>query len=472
MYRLTAADISHACGASILFGDETVGATTVVIDSREVKKGSLFIAFSGEHVDGHDYLVPAALAGATVLLVTNEAAAFSSQDKIEEAGATVLLVSDAQIALRNLAVFQRSLLEEESVKVVGITGSNGKTTAKEFCAAALASQFSVVSTSGNQNNEIGVPLTILRATEKTQILIVEMGMRAKGEIEDSALIARPHIGLITSTGLSHIEILGSREAIAVAKGELIEGLEPQGCAIVNIDDDFFDFYVSLARDVVISVGEGAGSVVISRVTLDNSARASATISGWFGQVGVRLPVPGQFQVRNAAYAICVCALLGGDVSKAAAALSEVEISGMRYQTIKGSSGITIINDAYNANPVSMEASLRTFAAQTIHGRKYVVIGDMKELGEEAIPSHEKIGALLGELHFHGVYTYGELSKIVAKEATDAGATRVSHYDVGTLDKLSDDILSLAKSGDVVLLKASRSMELERVALRIGEGSVR
>lgn len=473
MYRLTAKDIAHACGGSILFGDEANVATDVAIDSREVQPDSVFVAFSGAKVDGHDYLVKAAHAGATILLVTREPETFSHREELEAAGVTALLVSDAQVALRNLAVYQRALFDDTKVSVVGITGSTGKTTVKEFCEAAVATQFSTVATLGNQNNELGVPLTILRATKETQVLIVEMGMRAKDEIAELVAIARPKIGLVVSTGLSHIEILGSRQAIAQAKGELIEGLELLGYAVVNADDDFVDYYASIAKDVFITVGENEGSVSVSDVELDEYAHASALVTGWFGAIKVSLPVAGRFQIRNAAQALTVCALLGGDVEKAAQALSQVKVSGMRYSSSRcETTGITIIDDAYNANPTSMDASLRTFAEQKVAGKRIAVLGDMKELGEEGVSSHEKIGALLGELKIDILFAYGPLSKHLANAATNAGVVYVSHYEIGTLDKLSDDILSIAKSGDAVLLKGSRAMELERVSERIGERRVR
>lgn len=472
MYSMTAEKIARVLCGSLIAGEPTVSATRVVVDSREVTGGALFAALVGERVDGHDYVEKALDLGAAILLVEQEEAGkrASEHPRVQAGEASIILVRSVFKAIAGLASHQRDLMDmRNNVTVVGVTGSTGKTSTKEFIASILSSQKNVVATRGNQNNELGAPLTVLRVDESTEVLIVEMGMRGKGQVRDLARMARPHIGVISTLGSSHIELLGSREEIAHAKAELFEELPSEGVALYRYEENFSEVLRGAAQCEQISVGfDGAADVVLDHLTCDDQGCYSARISGPFGAFDFSLSVPGEHHLVNASFGIVIGARLGIDNETLKKACTHATLSGMRFARVKDEvSGLSFINDAYNANPTSMEGALRTFAHLFSQGKRIAVLGDMLELGDFGPRAHREVGALCATLPIDVLICYGELSRDMAQAARAANMSYVYHFELGKMDELCAQLAKLAAPEDIILLKASRGCALEQVIEKMG-----
>ena len=479
--NLTLAEVAEAVGAEQpsdpLSSQRVTGLTW---DSRSVAPGDLYVAFSGERVDGHDFVDAAIDAGAAAVLVS----------KPVDAVVPVLVVDDTSHAVTSLAAYWRSRLTST---VIGLTGSSGKTTTKNLVRDVLARELSVVATKANQNNELGVPATILAADADTQMVIVEMGMRGLGQIAELAEIAQPNWGLVTNVGTSHVELLGSREAIAQAKAELYEALpEGRGLAFVNADDDFAQHMRTSARleergvSVVYYSGSGGDRAVraaagrdvsfpfvwASDVQLDEVARPSFTMNA-IGFEGLELPdangshhctldMRGLHNVSNACAAAAVGLAAGVSLESCCAALEAAQPEAGRQRVLRSASGVTVVDDAYNANPDSMAASLATFSALNVAGRKVAVLGDMLELGDYAGESHKRVGELAAASGIHLLVCVGPLSRLVAEAAKDAGMDESTVRMCDNAESAFAFVSDWLKEGDAVLVKASHSIGLERV----------
>ena len=469
--------------------------TGVALDSREVVDGAVFFAFVGEHADGNDFCAAAVEAGAGAVVTTREPSS-SLRALAGEFVCPLVVADDAQAALRALAGWWRARLR---CVVVGVTGSVGKTTTKDLVAGVLARRYKTHATSGNHNNEIGVPLTILSAPLDTEALVVEMGMRGEGQIASLAELAHPGIGVVTKIGSSHIELLGSREAIARAKGELLASLTPRGTAVVNADDEMTPALLDGAhiadgvRVLRFGLGEGVGDtgdagsagdaggagappdVTARGITFDETACAAFTleVSG-VGSADVTLAVPGLHAVTDALAASAVGVALGLDVTDIAIGLAQVRPAGMRMEVLAAPGGAKIVNDAYNANPESMSAALDTLADMTCSSRRIAVLGDMGELGGLSEELHAGIGERAAQLCAAGrldaLVCVGTLASHIAEGARCGGMPdgAVRFFDTAeeALSHLTGELA--CGPGDVVLVKASRFMALERIV----EGLVR
>lgn len=470
MYRYNAREIADAIGGMFLSGDESIMADDITIDSREVKAGSVFAAFLGENSDGHAYLESAASSGATVLLVSDKDAFESRKAAFDDSAVAVIFVDDMRKAIQDLARHQRSRLHDNEVVVIAVTGSTGKTSTKEFIAAVLSPTFKVISTFGNQNNELGMPLTLLRADETTQVVIVEMGMRGSGQITELASIARPRYGIVTSVGTSHLELLGTRMNIAHAKAELFAQLPSDGVALYDFSDEFGSL-LSVAADCRhLTVGFcDHADVAIKDATLDALGLPSARYRSGEVAIDVSLTVPGLHHLLNAGYAAAIALELGVAEEEIRSRLGHAQLSGMRFSAVRNDNlQITFINDAYNANPTSMRGSLRTFAALGATGRKIAVLGDMLELGDYSSKAHEEIGELVAELSLDAVFVYGDFSSAIAAGSRNHEFVRVFEYGLDKMDKLCSDLGEYVRPGDTVLLKASRGLALERIINVLGD----
>jgi len=460
---MTDADtIITVTGAELLCGSGEAIASDVVIDSRKTKPGCVFVALPGERVDGHDYCLTALEGGARVLIVTRDAAALASVlEAAKRHDATVLRVPDALKALQQLAAHHRSRLH---CNVVGITGSTGKTTTKDFVSAALAPLLRVVYTEGNRNNEIGVPLTILRAGLDTDVLIVEMGMRGQGEIAMLCEIARPNLGLITNVGTSHIEILGSQEAVAEAKGELVRSLPADGCAFLNGDDAFTDIIAEWSAAPVVRWGLSEQcEVTATGIVLDSESRPTFELVSPQGGATIELPVPGRHNVYNALAAAAIALRLGVSPVALAEGLGDASLSAMRMEVFESASGVTVINDAYNANPVSMHAAVETLAEMQTAGRKIAVLGDMAELGSLTEIAHFRIGEQVARSGIDVLVTVGPRAERIAQGARAEGMPADDVRPCAEAAEAVEVLDDLLAGGDIVLVKASRVMGLEAVA---------
>ncbi|GAC1655158.1 MAG: UDP-N-acetylmuramoyl-tripeptide--D-alanyl-D-alanine ligase [Candidatus Dormibacteraceae bacterium] len=403
----------------------------VVTDSREAQPGSLFFALRGTAMDGHDFIPDAIGRGATGVVVEKPVAA---------AGAEMILVPDAWAALYDLA---GSVLTAVHPVVVGVTGSNGKTSTKEMLAAALAPRFGVLATAGNLNTETGVPLTILRLEAgRHDALVLEMGMQGPGEIARLAELARPAVGVVTGIGTVHIEYFESVEGIARAKAELVQALPADGLAVLNHDDPFTPLLRELSAAPVRTFGLEGGDY---RGLDYHDGRF--TVRG----VAVELGLRGRHQARNALAALAAADHLGVPLAEAAAAIRDVRLLEHRYQAIATAAGYEVIDDAYNASPESMLAAFDTLADQPVVGRRLGVLGEMRELGPLAANAHREVGGRARAV-FDAVCVIDTGNGRLLAEA--AGAELVADRDAA-----ADWVRSHAQPGDVVLVKASHGVGL-------------
>lgn len=497
--KMTVSQIADAARATILAApcsaEELVKGLTW--DSRTVTPGCLYVAFVGERVDGHDFVASAIADGARAALVTRdpgEAAVRAAND----AGAAVLLVDDCEEALARLAAAWRYM---QKGTVIGLTGSSGKTSSKNLVRDVLAARMSVVATQANQNNEIGVPNTLL-AADDAQAVVVEMGMRGLGQIAKLCKVAHPDWGLVTNVGESHIELLGSRENIARAKAELFANLPDDGVAFVNAADErvedlirfgrlrergvrtvFFDGYVN-DRPALLDDPATADTPFVwaSDITLNEQGQPSFTLNASnvpcvgagtdadakrapavTGQVPCKLELRGLHNVSNACSAAAVGLVAGMELQECADALAGAQPEAGRQQILHAANGALIVDDSYNANPDSMRVSLATFAAMEVEGRRIAVLGDMLELGDFSRECHERVGTYAAQAGLDLLICVGELSTALASSAVRCGmdpAAVICHADAaGALAELR----GLVGPDDAVLVKASHSIGLQAVA---------
>ncbi|MFD4138069.1 UDP-N-acetylmuramoyl-tripeptide--D-alanyl-D-alanine ligase [Streptomyces sp. NPDC058572] len=464
MIALTLAEIAEIVGGQTYDIPDPGARVTgpVVIDSRAVEPGSLFAAFRGENVDGHDYAERAVAAGAAAVLAARPV------------GVPAIVVDDVQSALGRLA---RAVVERLGTQVVALTGSAGKTSTKDLIAQVLQQKAPTVWTPGSLNNEIGLPLTALRATEETEHLVLEMGARGIGHIRYLTELTPPRIGLVLNVGTAHIGEFGGREQIAEAKGEMVESLPAGGVAVLNADDPLVRAMESRTKARVLLFGESADAAVrAENVRLTELGQPAFTLQTPTGCSDVTMRLYGEHHVSNALAAAAVAHELGMSVDEIARALSEAgTLSRWRMEVTERPDGVTVVNDAYNANPESMRAALRALAAMGKGRRTWAVLGRMAELGDEALAEHDAVGRLAVRLN---------VSKLVAVGGREAAWLQLGAYNEGSWGEESvhvsdaqaavDLLRSELRPGDVVLVKASRAVGLERVAeaLLEGEGAVR
>ncbi|MGX2997770.1 UDP-N-acetylmuramoyl-tripeptide--D-alanyl-D-alanine ligase [Streptomyces sp. JNUCC 64] len=438
----------------------------VVRDSREAVPGSLFVAFAGERVDGHDYAAQVVAAGAVAVLASRPV------------GVPAIVVDDVQRALGALA---RAVVDRLGATLVALTGSAGKTSTKDLIAQVLQHHGPTVWTPGSLNNEIGLPLTALSATDDTRYLVLEMGARGIGHIRYLTELTPPRIGLVLNVGSAHIGEFGGRERIAEAKGELVESLpaaDAGGIAILNADDPLVRAMADRTKARVVLFGEsGEADVRAENVRLTAAGQPSFRLHTPSGCEDVTLRLYGEHHVSNALAAAAVAHELGMPVDEVARALSGAgTLSRWRMEVTERPDGVTVVNDAYNANPESMRAALRALVAmgggsRDRGGRTWAVLGAMAELGDEALAEHDAIGRLAVRLN---------VSKLVAVGGREAAWLRMGAYNEGSWGEESvhvsdaqaaiDLLRGELRPGDVVLVKASRSVGLERVALALLEGN--
>jgi UDP-N-acetylmuramoyl-tripeptide--D-alanyl-D-alanine ligase len=471
MLTATAETIASVCRGEIVAGRPEVVGNDVVIDSRLAAPGCVFVAMPGEHVDGHDFLHAVLSEGARVLIVTwDESRLGATLAAAEAAGAAVVHVADSLLALQDLAAWHRRRL---LATVVGITGSNGKTTTKDFLRAVLEGSMRVVATEGNKNNEVGLPLTLLRAGTDTDVVVVEMGMRGLRQIARLAEIARPTVGLVTNVGVSHIEVLGSTDAVATAKGELVLAIPADGIVLLNGDDSYTPRLSELAVAPVVTYGLSEKcDVRATGVKLDGESRATFTLKTSEGEERVSLPTPGRHNVYNALAAAACAIKLGIGAADVASGLSSAVITDMRMQVMTTADGVVVINDAYNANPTSMKAAIETLAEMRVAGNRVAVLGDMAELGSLSELAHFEVGEKAAQAGIDRLFTVGVRAERIADGARAAGLGADKVTSFRSLKKALPAILAGIGGTDVVLVKASRVMGLEAVVEGIvGTGAV-
>ena len=413
-------------------------------DSRSIKKGQLFVALKGENFDGHEYAAQSLEQGASSVLV-------SKASNVSPA----LVVKDTRLALGDLAAYWRSKFE---IPVVAITGSNGKTTVKEMLAAILkvaaGNDESVLATQGNLNNDIGLPMTMLNLDKQHRYAVLEMGMNHTGELSYLTGLAKPSIALVNNAGTAHIGELGSLEAIANAKGEIFEGLVDGGTAVINADDVFAGLWKSLASNHhQVTFGLKAKADVTARYELHEASSAVELITPK-GTANFSLPAPGVHNVSNALAAASAALALNVSLEKIATGLSQFAGVKGRLQVKQGFAGAKVIDDTYNANPMSMKAAIDVLKASA--GERVFIMGDMAELGADAASMHAEIGAYAKTAGIEKFFALCALTK----NAVIAFGENAAHFE--TLDTLVESLKSMMNAQATLLVKGSRSMRMERV----------
>ncbi len=459
MIALTAGEIAAAVGGTLSSIDPATVISDACVDSRSVRAGALFVAIRGERVDGHDFAAGVIESGAVAVL---------SARPLDDASGRALpciVVDDPVAALGRLAAdVRRTRL---SCAVVAITGSSGKTSTKDLVAAVLSTMGATVSAAGSFNTEVGLPLTILSADETTEYLVLEMGMRGEGHIAYLVDIAAPDVGVVINVGSAHLGMLGSREAIARAKGELVRGLSPDGIAVLNGDDPLVREMAGSTAARVVMFGESADcDVRATDIRIDHLARPSFTLTD--SRSGDARPVSLQFSgehyVPNALAAAAVALALGGSLGQVADALGAAEsASRWRMEVSVAPGGFTVVNDAYNANPESMRAALKTLAAMAAGRRTWAVLGEMRELGDETVAEHDAIGRLAVRLDISRLVCVGAGTRVMHLGASNEGSWGEESIHVPDVDAAIALLAEQVGPDDVVLVKASRSIGLERVA---------
>jgi UDP-N-acetylmuramoyl-tripeptide--D-alanyl-D-alanine ligase len=450
-------DVAHVVEGS-LEGDD-VEVRSVATDSRNVAAGSLFIALPGEHTDGHRFVDEAFANGAAAAILAEGENAMD--DMAEDVRGPVVRVGSTAEALMRLAADERGSM---AATVVGITGANGKTSTKDLADAVVRTRFRVHASPGSFNNEIGLPLTLLGAPSDTQVLVAEMGARRLGDVKLLSGIARPDIVVVTNVGVAHMEIFGSWASIVEASAEPVDALGPEGHAILNADDPVVVAYADRCLGRVVTFGSGTDADVrAEQVSLGPDGRASFRLVADGASAVVRLAVPGEHMVSNALAAVAVGRELGIPLDDAAPALAEAAVSRWRMETFTTEAGVRVLNDAYNANPESTAAALRTARWMAGEGRLIAVLGEMAELGQISEDEHDRVGELAARIRVERLITVGGAARTTARAAIREGMEPgdVATYD--TPEEALDDVLLSASPDDLILFKGSRVAGLETIA---------
>ena len=472
---LQAADIAQYCEGELIAGSPTREVRGMSWDSRTITPDCLYVALLGERSDGHDFCFDAINAGAAALLVSRELNA-ETMTAVEQAGACVIRVADTATALTALAAAWRGRLKGH---VIALTGSSGKTTTKNLVRDVLAKAGTVVATKANQNNELGVPATLLAAEEDTDFVVVEMGMRGLGQIEELCAFVRPEAALVTNVGTSHMELLGSREAIAQAKAEVFAALEAgKGTAFANASEGMLESLLSyggiIDREIATIFFDGSGaapesyaahkpSVYASEISFDASGNPHFTINTETSQASCTLQLAGAHNVHNAMAAAALGAFYGLTAAQIAEALETSAPAEGRQAVLQTSAGATVIDDSYNANPDSMCASLAAFRTREVAGKRIAVLGDMGELGPYSEEGHAIVGREAAASAIDKLICVGPLAQGIARAAQDAGMEAQAIVCVEGAPAALEAATQLIEPGDCVLVKASHSVGLDAVA---------
>lgn len=452
MKNLTLENIAAACGGSY-HGSETDRnreVTDITTDSRKAGEGSLFAAIKGERVDGHSFINQVFEKGALCVLCEKE------PELSEGVTGNWILVGSTLQALKDIAEFYRQQL---SLRVVGITGSVGKTSTKEAIASVLSEKYCVLKTLGNFNNELGLPLTVFRLREEHEAAVLEMGISDFGEMHRLSKIARPDVCVMTNIGQCHLEFLHDRDGILRAKSEIFDFLAPDGKIVLNGDDDKLSTITEIKGIRPIFFGiESGREIYADEIQPMGLKGISCRIHVGEESFSVVIPIPGYHMVYNGLAATAVGLVMGLTLEEIKNGLEKLEPVSGRFHIIE-KNDMTIIDDCYNANPVSMKASIDVLA--TAEGRKIAVLGDMGELGENEKKLHYEVGEYLAKKEIDVLFCAGELSEEIAKAAQKESKTCEVYY-FKTRDALLEQLLPFLKKGDTVLVKASHFMEYPKI----------
>jgi len=462
----TLAQVARAVQGELAAGSADAKVASAAIDSRASCGGTLFFALPGERVDGHEFVAQAAAAGATGAVVSKARPPDSFGDLPREFG--LIMVDDPVRALAGLAGRHRRLMK---ASVVGVTGSAGKTTTKDMIAAVLQQGFSVLATEGNMNNEIGLPLTLLRLEPGHDVAVLEMAMRAPGEITALAETARPDVGVVTNVGFAHIGLLGSLSAIADAKAELVRALPAHGFAVLNGEDPRVRAMERLApgRSLLYGLSPECSIRAVDVALSEDDTSFAVTLDGQaVPDVRFTVPVPGRHNVLNALAALAVGRRLGIDPRAMARGLASFRPSAMRMHLVQAPRGFTVIDDTYNANPASVRCAIDAALQHAGRRRVVAVLGDMLELGDAGDAGHAEVGEYAVRAGVSGLVTVGPLAALAASSAVrvglDPSRCRVCD-DNASAARIATE---MAGPGDVILVKGSRGMRMEQIVSALAD----
>ncbi len=452
MKNMTLANIAHAVGGQLfLFENEKdceKEIKGVVIDNRQIEKDDLFVPIKGARVDGHSFIPDAFEKGAMAVL---------SEHEFEDAAGPYIVVKDTKQALKDLAAFYRSQMD---AYVIGIVGSVGKTSTKEMVASVLSEHFSVLKTQGNFNNEIGLPLTLFRVKEHHQVAVVEMGISHFGEMDRLGNMARPDMVIMTNIGQCHLENLGTRDGILKAKTEVFAHMPKDGVVVLNGDDDKLQMADTLGMETHFF---GCSKQEYSASDIDSGLEGvRATLSGPKWKQEILVPIPGRHNIYNALAAMVAAEKLGMSKEEIINGIQKVSAIDGRNHFIYHN-GMTVIDDCYNANPVSMRASLEVLSHA--EGRTIAVLGDMGELGADEVTLHYQVGEAVVEFGIDMLFTVGNLSREMCRAViAKSGNTEVHSFD--TREQMAEVLLATIKKGDTILVKASHFMEFSEIVKKL------
>ncbi len=454
----TAEIVARATGGHLVSGSPDQGFDGIGTDSRTIEPGRLFVALQGERFDAHRFLDQVVAGGVRGLVVAASHDLGSRIDDFIARGVACVAVEDTTRALGALAGHQR---RQAKIPVVAITGSNGKTTTRRMTARVMGRRYETLATRGNFNNEIGLPLTLFQLTPRHQAAVLELGMNHPGEIDRLGAICKPTIGVITNVGPVHLEFLHDVANVGRAKGELLAHIAPDGHAVLNCDDPLVAGLADRAPCPVTFFGLAAHGHVRAEAVESTAGGVAFDLRLPGETTRVRLQTPARFMVHNALAAAAVGHLAGLGAGEIKAGLEAFTAGSGRLTVVRTPAGLNIIDDTYNANPVSMEAAIETFGRHRPEGGGYVVLGDMLELGAAADELHRSVGRCVGRVRPAMLYAYGPYGPRVAAGAADRGMTADTLF-VGEKEDIVRDLVSRLQPGDWILVKGSRGMAMETV----------
>ena len=460
----TLSDILEATGGELLSGDPTQGFENVGIDSRDISARDVFVAIVGDVHDGHVFANDVVQQGVKGLIVSREKTAQLPIGEWQAKHIACVAVADTTRALGDLATFHRSRTD---VPVTAITGSNGKTTTRQMTAQVVAQKYSTLATIGNYNNQIGLPLTLLRLTNKYEQAVVELGTNSPGEIARLAQICVPDIGVITNVGPAHLEGLGSLDGVMREKEQLLKHLNVDGTAVLNADDRRVYQMATRTDSEVLLFGLSNNAAIRASAVNEKPSGISFGLHLPVAHLTVDLNVPGHFMVLNALAAAAVGYLLQVSAEKIKAGLEGFQPVWGRMDVFQTANGIHIIDDTYNANPESMKAAITTLRTLRHNNRSLFVAGDMLELGDQAESLHKQVGAWAAAANIDKLLVTGEFANAVVAGAINA---KMKHTDIltGTREEVLDMLKKTLKPGDWILVKGSRGARMETIVKGLKE----
>ena len=451
---MKAAEITLLGG--ILRGVERMDIKGVSIDSRTIREGELFVAIKGVRFDGHDFVPEAINRGAWGAVV--ERSSLENRYPSLSGLRNIIPVEDTLLSLQEMSGMHR---KKYSIPVVGITGSNGKTTTKEMLACILRQKGQVLKNEGNLNNHIGVPLTLMKLGEHHRFAAIEMGMSGPGEIEMLARLAMPDVGVITNIGPAHLEFLGSTDMIAQAKGELLEEMKPEGTAVLNADDPYFETLKKRFSGRIVTFGiDGPADITAEDIRLEKDA-SDFTLRAQGKTIPMRLHAVGTYNVYNALAAAAAALAVAIPLESVKSGLEEFSPFSMRSE-IKNIGGRVIFEDCYNANPQSMAAALEALVSIRAGRMNIAVLGDMMELGDTGSEAHRTIGRRVAQLGIDLLVTVGPLAKLIGDGAIEAGMSEERVVAARSNAEAAALLKTRTQPGDAILIKGSRAMKMEKI----------